>query len=53
MGRTVTNKLVFFEDSIDRRGQLLDVRILWTGPWSLVGEPADASSPQPANPTVP
>ncbi len=53
MGRTVTNKLVFFEDSIERRGQLLDVRILWTGPWSLVGEPADASSPQPANPTVP
>jgi tRNA-2-methylthio-N6-dimethylallyladenosine synthase len=41
MGRTETNKLVFFEDTADRRGQLVDVRVLWTGPWSLVGEPAD------------
>jgi tRNA-2-methylthio-N6-dimethylallyladenosine synthase len=41
MGRTVTNKLVFFEDTIDRRGQLVDVHVLWAGPWSLVGEPVD------------
>jgi tRNA-2-methylthio-N6-dimethylallyladenosine synthase len=40
MGRTVTNKLVFFEDAMDRCGQLLGVRIGWAGPWSLVGEPA-------------
>jgi tRNA-2-methylthio-N6-dimethylallyladenosine synthase len=41
MGRTVTNKLVYFEDSIDRRGQLVDVQVTWTGPWSLVGQPTD------------
>ena len=37
-GRTVTNKLVFFEDPADRRGQLVPVRITWAGPWSLRGE---------------
>jgi tRNA-2-methylthio-N6-dimethylallyladenosine synthase len=37
-GRTVTNKLVFFEDEGDRRGQLAAVRITWAGPWSLRGE---------------
>jgi tRNA-2-methylthio-N6-dimethylallyladenosine synthase len=36
-GRTKTNKLVFFEDRADWRGQLVRVRITWTGPWSLVG----------------
>ncbi len=38
-GRTSTNKLVYFEDSANRRGQLVKVRITWTGPWSLAGEP--------------
>jgi len=37
-GRTRTNKLVFFEDEGDWRGQLAPVRITWTGPWSLIGE---------------
>ena len=37
-GRTVTNKLVFFDDDRDRRGQLVPVRITWAGPWSLRGE---------------
>jgi tRNA-2-methylthio-N6-dimethylallyladenosine synthase len=37
-GRTVTNKLVFFEDAADRRGQLARVRITWAGPWSLRGD---------------
>lgn len=38
-GRTRTNKLVFFEDDSDTdwRGQLVDVEISWTGPWSLRG----------------
>lgn len=36
-GRTRTNKLVFFESSEDLRGQLVDVLIEWTGPWSMVG----------------
>ena len=38
-GRTRTNKLVFFEDSgdIDWKGQLVEMEITWTGPWSLRG----------------
>jgi len=39
-GRTRTNKLVFFEDKGDRRGKLAQVRITWTGPWSMQGSPA-------------
>ena len=34
-GRTPTNKLVFVESNDDLRGQLIDVRITWTGPWSM------------------
>lgn len=37
-GRTVTNKLVFFEDTTDHRGQLVTVEITHTGPWSLLGK---------------
>ena len=47
-GRTRTDKLVFFEDEGDEargaegepdwRGHLAQVRITWTGPWSLIGE---------------
>ncbi len=37
-GRTVTNKLVFFEDNADWRGRLADVTITWTGSWSLRGQ---------------
>jgi tRNA-2-methylthio-N6-dimethylallyladenosine synthase len=36
-GRTPQNKLVFFEDDRDWRGQLVDVEITWTGPWSMQG----------------
>ena len=36
-GRTPTNKLVFAESAQDPRGNILDVKINWTGPWSLVG----------------
>ncbi|HMR66518.1 MAG TPA: MiaB/RimO family radical SAM methylthiotransferase, partial [Anaerolineae bacterium] len=38
-GRTRTNKLVFFEDESgkDWKGQLANVEITWTGPWSLRG----------------
>ncbi len=48
-GRTRTDKLVFFEDARDRLGDLVLVRITWTGPWSLIGEPAD----RPPTPTAP
>lgn len=38
-GRTRTDKLVFFEDERDLLGQVLDIRVTWAGPWSLIGEP--------------
>jgi tRNA-2-methylthio-N6-dimethylallyladenosine synthase len=39
-GRTRTNKLVFFDHPADWRGKLVDVRITWAGPWSMIGEVA-------------
>ncbi len=41
-GRTRGNKLVFFVDRRDLLGQLVDVRITWAGPWSMVGVAADS-----------
>lgn len=43
-GRTRTNKLVFFEDERNRKGELVDVTITWTGPWSMQGVPADRAT---------
>ena len=40
-GRTPQNRLVFFEDDRNLRGQLVDVRVTWTGPWSMQGVAAD------------
>ncbi|MGA9348489.1 MAG: tRNA (N6-isopentenyl adenosine(37)-C2)-methylthiotransferase MiaB [Anaerolineae bacterium] len=48
-GRTRTHKLVFFKDALPlspqtlggmkgRRGKLAQVKITWTGPWSMQGE---------------
>ncbi len=37
-GRTPTNRLVFVETDQDLLGQKLDVKINWTGPWSLLGQ---------------
>ncbi len=42
-GRTPQNRLVFLDDAADRRGQVLEVEITWTGPWSM-----QARLPQPA-----
>ena len=36
-GRTETNKLVFVESEAELRGQALPVKILWAGPWSMIG----------------
>lgn len=36
-GRTPHNKLVFFESDADYRGQIIQVKIEWTGPFSLIG----------------
>jgi tRNA-2-methylthio-N6-dimethylallyladenosine synthase len=46
-GRTRTNKLVFFEDDRDWRGKTVDVRITWTGPWSMQAELVEHGRPQP------
>ncbi len=38
-GRTVTNKLVYFEEHTQNwTGKLAQVRITWSGPWSMIGE---------------
>ncbi len=37
-GRTRQNKLVFFDSDQELAGALVDVRITWAGPWSLIGE---------------
>ncbi len=37
-GRTRRNRLVFFPHPDDLLGRLVEVRITWTGPWSLIGE---------------
>ncbi len=38
-GRTPHNKLVFFESDQDCLGQLVNVKIEWAGPFSLIGSP--------------
>ncbi len=42
-GRTPTDRLVFFDadGSGSQLGDLAQVRVTWTGPWSLVGESAN------------
>lgn len=37
-GRNPQGKLVFFDAPEDLYGQLVEVRVTWTGPWSLSGE---------------
>ena len=39
-GRTRTNKLVFTRSTEALAGQLLPVRVTWTGPWSMQGDVA-------------
>ena len=36
-GRNRNDKLVFIEDGVDRIGEVLDVRVDKTSPWSLQG----------------
>lgn len=36
-GRTPTNRIVFVDTEEDLAGQERQVKIEWTGPWSLVG----------------
>jgi tRNA-2-methylthio-N6-dimethylallyladenosine synthase len=48
-GRTPTNKLVFVESKENLRGQVRNVQITWTGPWSMQASlPARPQLIQPA-----
>ena len=40
-GRTPQGKAVYLDDERDLRGQLVDVRIDWTGPFTMIGRPVD------------
>lgn len=46
-GRTPQNKLVFFDDRRDLKGELVQVKIEHAGPWSLSGTAVDTLPPQP------
>jgi len=45
-GRTRADKLVFFEDDIDRLGQIVEVEIGKTSPWALQGSIDDGNHPK-------
>ncbi|MCX7818669.1 MAG: MiaB/RimO family radical SAM methylthiotransferase [Kiritimatiellae bacterium] len=45
-GRTPQDRIVFFEDPRHRLGDLALVRITWTGPHSLIGQPEDPLQPR-------
>ncbi|HOU40639.1 MAG TPA: tRNA (N6-isopentenyl adenosine(37)-C2)-methylthiotransferase MiaB [Promineifilum sp.] len=48
-GRTPHNKLVFFDDAGDLRGQLVAVHVTHTGPWSMSGKKVDDGPQTPAH----
>jgi tRNA-2-methylthio-N6-dimethylallyladenosine synthase len=53
-GRTPQGKLVFLDDDRDLRGELVDVHITYTGPWSMSGEALNKDSqPQHLNQSIP
>lgn len=47
-GRNPQNKLVFFDDPRDLKGQMVNVKITWTGAWSMSGEALDRPREQEA-----
>lgn len=48
-GRSPQGKLVFFDDSRQLKGQIVQVTIKHTGPWSMSGTAVDKPQPQPIN----
>lgn len=48
-GRTPQNKIVFFEDNArERKGDVVNVEVTWTGPWSMQARlPGAVSLPTP------
>jgi tRNA-2-methylthio-N6-dimethylallyladenosine synthase len=49
-GRTRANKLVFFSDPRPLLGSLVDVRIEWSGPWSMIGRAVDSAAENASDP---
>jgi tRNA-2-methylthio-N6-dimethylallyladenosine synthase len=49
-GRTRLNKLAFFADEDNWRGRLANVRIMWAGPWSMIGEVVSTPPTSPSSP---
>ncbi len=45
-GRSPQGKLVFFDDPRELKGQMVDVKISHTGPWSMSGEAVDKPQPE-------
>lgn len=43
-GRTPHGKVVFFDDPRELRGKTVPIHVDWTGPYSLIGQPADAKA---------
>lgn len=52
-GRTPQGKLVFFDDPRDLQGQLVDVKVTYTGPWSMSGVLVDESKETAAVEQIP
>jgi tRNA-2-methylthio-N6-dimethylallyladenosine synthase len=52
-GRNPQNKLVFFNDERDLRGQIVDVHINHTGPWSMSGEMVEVQVSAVAQESIP
>ena len=46
-GRTPHGKVTFFENPADLRGQVVNVKIDWTGPYTLIGKTASRGQPIP------
>jgi tRNA-2-methylthio-N6-dimethylallyladenosine synthase len=42
-GRTPENKLVYFSDAREQLGRIVGVHIEWTGPFTLIGKPAEGA----------
>jgi tRNA-2-methylthio-N6-dimethylallyladenosine synthase len=49
-GRSPQNKLVFFDDPRELKGERVDVEISWAGPWSMSGKAANAPVTAKAEP---
>jgi tRNA-2-methylthio-N6-dimethylallyladenosine synthase len=51
-GRSPQGKLVFFDDPRELRGELVNVQITYTGPWSMSGITADGLDIKPVSESI-